>query len=547
MRTPTFMLALFLALLGCTPDPCPAPEPLPSESGPAIVEVSVDEEPPPPSWHTEASENGFAMAASCERPSTCSAPPCDCPPGCAGGWCESYEGIGASEDTACGLMAGKPVCWYREGYDFRVPDGEGWSQLLKPPYGTWDEDLCGLRLDGTSTCPGVGDAAFLQGVGGPEWTENGPGYFFCGIRADDRTVECTGARAATQPPLVGTFMHLAPMNYHSGNNRLCGVHTNGELECVGDGGTPSFTGSFVQVVTSHTGPIATCGLRRNGTVACEGIPSPSGAYTQIAIGPSGDTFRLCAINADHQLSCWLNGEEENNHSGSYVSVALASNTGCALAPDGTVDCFRHQQAWNEQAFQLPWEGPGDNCPAQANGNQSDWDDDGVGDKCEDSDGDGINDLSDNCPGLASPYQTDCNGDGIGDVCSRSLDTDGDGHTDECDNCPTVANPGQENTENTVCLGGATYCDGRCQIEVSAGLTCAEICPANPDQALECPIAKYSNGTPDTCGRDDTEEVYVGCEEPPPEDLNTLTCICDWATDGIGDACDTCPETANHLD
>ena len=39
---------------------------------------------------------------------------------------------------------------------------------------------------------------------------------------------------------------------------------------------------------------------------------------------------------------------------------------------------------------------------------------------EDSDGDGIPDLSDNCPNIYNPDQVDSNGDGIGDVCEATL-------------------------------------------------------------------------------------------------------------------------------
>ncbi|HSC75073.1 MAG TPA: metallophosphoesterase [Pseudomonadales bacterium] len=74
----------------------------------------------------------------------------------------------------------------------------------------------------------------------------------------------------------------------------------------------------------------------------------------------------------------------------------------------------------------------DNCPVNTNADQSDTDDDGVGDVCDsgtDTDGDGIgdsidpnddgdalDDASDNCPLLANDDQYDYDGDGKGDAC-----------------------------------------------------------------------------------------------------------------------------------
>jgi hypothetical protein len=128
------------------------------------------------------------------------------------------------------------------------------------------------------------------------------------------------------------------------------------------------------------------------------------------------------------------------------------------------------------------------------GDQADWNLNGIGDACEEFDGDGIMDYLDNCPGVFNPTQDpdacadfdgdtiydnvdncledynpgqdDRDEDGVGDACDNclyvpntdqadldddgfgdecQLDLDGDGVRDDADNCPDIFNPAQENT------------------------------------------------------------------------------------------------------
>src|SRR4029079_3444842 len=61
----------------------------------------------------------------------------------------------------------------------------------------------------------------------------------------------------------------------------------------------------------------------------------------------------------------------------------------------------------------------DNCPNTFNPLQEDGDDNGIGDACEDLDGDGAVKSWYNCPSTSNARQRDQDGDGVGDACDSS--------------------------------------------------------------------------------------------------------------------------------
>ena len=86
----------------------------------------------------------------------------------------------------------------------------------------------------------------------------------------------------------------------------------------------------------------------------------------------------------------------------------------------------------------------DNCKSVANPEQTDDNQNFIGDACEtgeDMDHDGFIGQGDNCPEDFNADQLDTDKDGVGDACSD--DKDGDGIPDSEDNCPLVKNKNQE--------------------------------------------------------------------------------------------------------
>ena len=172
----------------------------------------------------------------------------------------------------------------------------------------------------------------------------------------------------------------------------------------------------------------------------------------------------------------------------------------------------------------------DNCPDDANLDQSDIDSDGLGDVCDtDMDGDNVTNVNDNCPTVSNPDQIDTDGDGVGDACDtdgdgdglttedncngvynvNQTDTDGDGIGDACDNCPLIPNADQLDTDG----------DG-------VGDAC--------DQCLEHDDAEAAQACASTNAADPR----------PYEVLTTYPSCRDDDADGVANVCDACPNTTS---
>lgn len=149
----------------------------------------------------------------------------------------------------------------------------------------------------------------------------------------------------------------------------------------------------------------------------------------------------------------------------------------------------------------------DNCVHVPNPEQSDIDNDGAGDECdEDIDGDGVPNPDDNCVRTANNDQLDSDRDGVGDACSQ--DRDGDGIINNMDRCPDVPEDRDEFEDGDGCPELDNDRDGR------------------DDPYDDCP-----NDPEDVDGYEDAD----GCPDP------------DNDRDGVLDVDDQCPLEPEDMD
>lgn len=198
----------------------------------------------------------------------------------------------------------------------------------------------------------------------------------------------------------------------------------------------------------------------------------------------------------------------------------------------------------------------DNCRLAQNADQRDTDTDRIGDACDvDIDGDGIchdrarvnftgtwggpatcPTIEDNCPVVANSAQTDADNDGYGDACDQCVsaantgnDTDADGTDDACDadidndgvanagdNCPAVTNADQRDLDRD---GVGAACDPDEQFWVQPGRFQFEgawrIDPKWPYRVpLGCPV--FDN--PGAPFGDGSEAIELGFKSTGPVDI-----------------------------
>jgi hypothetical protein len=196
------------------------------------------------------------------------------------------------------------------------------------------------------------------------------------------TAGCTPKEVDTTPTASGIFDPNPNYNFAADNGSVSITGLSGQTVCYTvDGSTPSYN---------------------EGTCSGGTTESLSGGSGSIALECGSDTASS-VIRTINVTFSWEGAVV--NRSGNFL-------LDCTPPPadtdeDGVID-------------------DEDNCPYDANADQTDSDGNGIGDACQDdsapdADGDGRPDETDNCVNVWNVNQGDADGDGIGNVCDDTPD------------------------------------------------------------------------------------------------------------------------------
>lgn len=149
------------------------------------------------------------------------------------------------------------------------------------------------------------------------------------IYRSDGTVDCIGSGCK----LSGQFTRL-----DTGSSFDCGLRANGTIACeAANGPTPVFNnGPYIEI---SVGEAHACALKMDGSVECQGenglgqATPPAGRFTALSAG-SGHT---CALQEDGQAVCW--GKISLPPAGAFTHLVSGSEHTCGLHPDGSITCW----------------------------------------------------------------------------------------------------------------------------------------------------------------------------------------------------------------
>ena len=491
----------------------------------------------------------------------------------------NFVQVVAAGNHGCGLSdAGAVSCWGQntgEGNSLAIPGDLPALVVLA----AGNEHVCGLDASGGVHCWGDDDEGQVSDApAGTVFTTLAAGASHTCSITQTGSVSCWGAgventfsdpdHGQSASPMGNGFTAVAAGGYHS-----CALKIDGTVICWGEDANDKLTpaGTVLPYVFIGAGAEHTCGITIDWHVQCWGNNDNGKASAPsdlLAIYLTAGREHSCAVSADGSTTCWGAGLENTGNpnfgqaAGSSAALAVPvfdldncpedanpdqtdsnnDRVGDACSADadgdgvdGELDCDDTSEDYGAIVDDVDCDGfvnTEDNCPEIENSDQTDTDEDGPGDACDveyDGDGDGVYDGPDNCPEDANQDQTDSNNDGVGDACSS--DADGDGVDGELDCDDTTADLGA--------IADDTDCDGT----VNATDNCPET--PNADQANLDGDAQGDACDPESDGDGLTRDVELANGLDPlnaDSDGDGYPDNVEWGCDASG-----CPETPRNTD
>lgn len=346
----------------------------------------------------------------------------------------------------------------------------------------------------------------------------------------------------------------------------CSLETESCSSCPGDCGACPLCGDFVCQGHEKNSPFTelqaeNCGNCPTDCGSCQGdccVASPPSAAGAGGCADPAISACACALSPKCCTEGW---------SLECITLAATScNLVCAACPPVT--------GGDQDSDSIC--GRSDNCPLAANSEQTDSDEDGVGDACDiceggddkrDPDRDGLPTHCDNCPLIANPTQSDGDNDGVGDHCdvcrtisnAQQLDPDGDRIGSACDNCPAASNPDQKDTDGDGLGDACDSCTDPGSSPDTDGDGMQNHCDSDDDNdtvaddADNCPLDANldqlnsdADAEGDACDSDDDNDGVADTLDNCRVLANVDQLNTDLTSDG-GDACDLDDDNDNVLD
>jgi hypothetical protein len=485
----------------------------------------------------------------------------DAPPG-------PYQLVSRGNGFACGLLLdGNVHCW---GSGYGTPGAGPYADLA----GGGDH-VCALLTDGLVECWGATTTgyatSFPTGVAFVEITASTD--YTCGIRASDKGIQCWGSSPPSGIP-TGSFASISGAPAYA-----CGFTTDGEGECWGT--LPNGESApLLPVPQIAAGVNHTCQIGTDKALDCWGSGAatsgiPVGDYQDVA---SGTDF-ACAIDESSQsLSCW--GDNTDGKAtppgGTFTQVVAGRHHACALEPDATVSCWGNNSAPDYRATPLGGSflqiaaGFDHTCGVRPDGSAECWGNDDAGQSTPpDLDFVGVSAGALHTCGLLRNGTAECWGDnvagpnqavalpgGFGQVAAGSVHSCGlrGDTTLDCwggDGQGQASPPGMAFA--SVDVGGSETNPGfSCGVGTGGSLLCwgdngqtQSVPPLDSDgDGLEDAVDNCP-GTANTDMQGTCDDLVTPCTSDPA--CGGGTCFvghADGDGDGVGDACDNCPDDPN---